>query len=62
MAETKISKIILIILAWILTSVGLLLVADKLSDNYVKEKGLDKCYCQYDVYLPTDYCWGYCRN
>ena len=61
MEKTKISKIILIAIIWILVNFGLLLLTDRLTDSWLKQRGLDYCQCQNDQYLPTDYCWGVCE-
>ena len=61
MDKREISKIILIAIGWLLLNFGLVLLATKIADNYSKQKGLDKCYCKYDIYLPTDVCWKVCN-
>ena len=53
MEKTKISKIIIILIGIVIIYGSLFLIANWLD----KEIG---CHCQYDIYLPTDYCWGHC--
>ena len=62
MEKREIGKIILIAVGWILVNYFLLLFVAHSSETWLKQKGLDKCDCRYDIYLPTDYCWGLCHN
>jgi len=54
MEKTKITKIIMIIIGVIIIYGILPLIGNWLLKN-------NGCYCQYDIYLPTDYCWGICE-
>jgi len=54
MEKTKISKIIIILIGIVIIYSSLFLIVNWLDKT-------SECYCQYDIYLPTDYCWGYCH-
>ena len=51
--KEKIIRIIIIIIGVAVIYGGIFLIMNWASN--------DNCYCQYNQYLPTDYCWGVCE-